>query len=799
MADTTVRDDKAGHPWSAFSETSRSTTPSYEPGQATMEEKDTEDMFNSQLHMASSSHDGSLRLGDVEVRVQTPNSVRGDESGLQDDPVSMRRHIVELRQTLNQALKKDEEQREKIQKLSDTVGQYEDEYRAVHNDVELHRQRVRFLEKQVVEFQADVTRHQKGFEGSPVAPQVHKYTLRIAELQAQIDSLKAEKNQQVENREQENEERENTIRHLRAALDQQVNSTINEPLQKRIVELEHKLQLERKASKEKINNTENKYKELLAEQDGMINHLQAELDEYANAMPVDPGDRTSRIFDADDAGGWIDERSQDMSQFFEDSLDHILTQIGGITELDNFDEAAEEAEKSLRYLASNAGYDGLNKAELAAFGIQNLKDENTMYKSLHAQSEQRVKDLSQTNKSLVQEVESLKSKIQQLDAQNAALLLETSEGRAAVERVEEEATQLEQRLKENAQALENALVESKKSHHLDERVRDLEAQLVALEQSYAQALDELERQKVQTAEAEKIVKEQQERLVLSQKQLRESEGHLAEIEAFKQRTSELLKQLATVEKNSKDRAMGLEQQIEDLLAAKDILTKERDTARKSASHVGEASTMIKDLERRIATANAQLDKFRTEKTALEASTQKAETEATQARSRFNVLLHESAEKENIWNNVKSTLHAELEQKTRDLHHAVEPYIKGFQRIAAEVDEYAPERESDKQLFDKLRLELEEEGVADVDTVASIVVGLRALDEVIDGLDGQQNSLQEKNQRLKAAIRKWGAEHTKEKTKVEGLKKQVNELTLKLKAEKKQSDEKIGQLILALRR
>jgi len=751
-------------------------------------------MSSSQLHMASPSHDGSLRLGDVEVRVQTPNSVGGDESDLHDDPESMRRHIAELRQTLNWAFKKDEEQRGKIRELGETVTQYEEEYGDVHNDVELHRQRVRFLEKQVVELQA----HQKGLEGSPATPQVRKYTLRIAELQAKIDSLETARKQQVEIRKQENEEHANTIRHLRAALDQRVNSTINEPLQKRVVELERQLQQVRKVSQEKVANTESKYKELLAEQDGMINHLQAELDEYANAMPVDPGDRTSRIFDDDAASGWMDERSQEMSQFFEDSLDHILTQIGGITELENVDEAAE-AEKSLRYLAASAGHNDLSRAELAAFGIQNLKDENTTYKALHAQSELMVKDLSQANDSLGQEVGSLKSKAEQLDTQNAALQKEISEGRVAVGRVEKEINQLEQRLKENAQALENALAENEKSLRLDERVRDLEVQLATLEQSYARAQKELEKWKAQTAEAQAKVKEQQERLAQNQKRMREPDGLSAEVKAYKQRTSELLKELAAAEKSNNDRSMGLEQQIEDLQATKNTLTKERDAARQSASHVGEVSTTIQNLEKRIAAADEQLEKLKTEKATLEASTQKAEKEATQARSRFDALLHESAEKENVWNGVKSTLQAELEQKARELHHTAEPYIKGFQRIATEVDEYAPEREGDKQLFDMLRAELVEGGVAEADTVASILVGLRALDVFIDGLDEHQTALQEKNQRLKAAIKRWGQEHNKEKSKVEGLKKQVSELTLRLKAEKKQSDEKIGQLILALRR
>jgi len=132
----------------------------------------------------------------------------------------------------------------------------------------------------------------------------------------------------------------------------------------------------------------------------------------------------------------------------------------------------------------------------------------------------------------------------------------------------------------------------------------------------------------------------------------------------------------------------------------------------------------------------------------------------------------------------------LSQRPQGLHLA---------RIAAEIDEVAPEREGDGELHQRLADMLAYEDVAEVETVAGILVGVKSMDETIDYVEKRRKELEEKNQRLKVAIAKWNGDHQKEKGMVEGLRKENKELALRLKAEKKQSDEKIGQLILALRR
>jgi chromosome segregation ATPase len=731
------------------------------------------------------------------VRIQTPASVAGNDSeATPRDTESIHRRNAELQSILARVLSQNEELRSKTREQSELLAQYEEEYGEAHGEIETHRERVRILENRVKELS-----RKKSIETlSPSSSSPRQQHQRIAELRAKVDSLEHAAKQQADSHRRENEEYEHKIQHLTAALDQKVGSTINEPLQKRIVELEAQLEKERKAHSEDMAKTEDKYKQMLAENDGMINHLQAELDEYAGQLPMDPGDRTSRIFDGDDNGEWGDERSREVSQLVEDSYGQIITQIGGDPDREDFDEqAVMDAEKSLRYLAATAGYDNLNKADLAAFGIKYLRDDNAHYKGLHAQSEEKVKQLIAANNSLTTELETLKERVKELETQNGVLQNTISDSQTTIERLQGEMKEQEVRITEANRALEDALQENEKS---DAKIKASEAELATLQQAYTRDQKELERSMARLAQAEQKAKEQEQHLTELRTQLQETTGRdstlQAEVDAYKQRTSELLRTVETADKTHKDRVMALEEQIDDLRAAKETLIKERDAAREADKRTAELSGIIFKLEEKIAESDEALAKLKAEKEALEIATYKAETESKQARSRFNVLLHESAEKETIWNTVKAQLQTEIEQKTRELHHAVEPYEKALEIIAAEVDEIAPERESDDEECKSLQTGLVNDGIAAPGIVADVLVGVRTLDALIDGIEAQRKDLEDKNQRLKNAIKKWNAENSREKIKVAALKKENKELALRLKAEKKQSDEKIGQLILALR-
>jgi chromosome segregation ATPase len=779
--------DNAGRLWSGFSEDLSDGYRRFEPEETAIHKKIDD---SSQAIVTSSPG-----LGDVVVRIQTPASVAGNESEFTPrDTESIHRRNAELQNLLARVLGQNEELRSETRKQSELIAQYEEEYGEAHGEIEAHKERVRILEKQVKGLQSELSRNISSPMSSP------RQNQRIAELRAKVDSLEFAAKEQADSHRRENEEYEHRIRHLTAALDQQVGSTINEPLQKRIVELEEQLEKERKAHSEDMTKTEDKYKQILAENDGMINHLQAELDEYAGQLSMDPGDRTSRIFDGDDNGDWSDERSREVSQMFENSFDQIITQIGGDPDRDDFDEkACMEAEKSLRYLASTAGFDNLNKADLAAFGIKYLRDDNAHYKGLHAQSEEKVKQLIAANASLTTEMEKLKERVKGLETQNGVLLNSISDSETTISRLQGELKEHQIRITEANRALKDALQAKEKS---ESKIKASEAELATLQQAYARDQKELERATAKLAQAEAKAKEQAQHLVDLRTQLQETTGRdstlQAEVDAYKQRTSELLRTVETADKTYKDRIMALEEQLDDLRSAKETLIKERDAAREADKRTAELSAIIFKLEEKIAASDEAMVKLKAEKEALEIATYNAETESKQARSRFNVLLHESAEKENIWNTVKSQLQTEIEQKTRELHHAVEPYAKALEVIASEIDEIAPEREQTEEERQSLKDELVSTGVAAPEIVIDVLVGIRTLDEILDASEAQLKSLDEKNQRFKNAIKKWNAEHSREKSKIEALRKENKDLALRLKAEKKQSDEKIGQLILALR-
>ena len=721
--------------------------------------------------------------------MQTPNSVRGGVSNYRQDASSRHHRIAEPTQA--------DAGRDTAFGAGNDI-ENDDANNAVLRNEERHEladHRDDLVQQQQGPERQPSRRRRDGGDTSESRIQVHQHAQKVAELQARIGALEKAARDQAEGR----AAHEHTIRHLRAALDQKVDSTINEPLKDMVKDLERQLEEEKQARIAAVAATEEKYTVMLEEQEAEYNHLQAELDDYVNCMPVEHSTRTSRIFEEDEAEEWMED-NRELSQFFDETIDHIFTEIRGDPERSDADEAAEEAEMSLRHMATDAGYEGLNKVSLAAFGIRQLREENNLLKGMYADSEKRV---MQAHNDLTKKVEPLGAKVRQLENQNKALKESVHEKDSAIATLQTEMEERKSLLAEKTTALEVAVAENVRLSSQDSLVGDLEAKNTAVQQSLHLCQQQLEQQKAHTAQAEAKLKEQIDGLNSLRGQLQTSKDQAsslqAEVDAYKQRTSELLMTVETADKAHKDKAMGLEQRIEDLIAAKETLTKERDSARASDSRSNEMAAKVHSLEEQLSATTALVESLEGEKLRLETSFEKAETEAKQARSKFNVLLHETTEKEAIWNNVKATLQSEVEQKSRELHHATEPYHNALARIAAEIDEVAPEREGDGELHQRLADMLAYEDVAEVETVAGILVGVKSMDETIDYVEKRRKELEEKNQRLKVAIAKWNGDHQKEKGMVEGLRKENKELALRLKAEKKQSDEKIGQLILALRR
>ena len=549
-------------------------------------------------------------------------------------------------------------------------------------------------------------------------------------------------------------------------------------------ELEKKLDQERNSHLQDVVAREEKFSVMLAERDAEVDHLQAELDEAQN-MSIDQSTRTSRIFETT-GDDWMDEKSrEEVTQYYEESMDQIIMEFQGDSEDCQLKEAAEEAELSLRNMAQEAGYGDLNKASLAIFGIRALREDNEYLRARHDEDENATNQLMHEIQELKNQADALGTKIRQTDTLNATLQRNINESRTTIDSLRSQTKELQSNLGDKTKALDTAMAEIKRLGSIDDQFKK-QTDLITVRRSYNQASAEVDKWKVTAAQTEKMAKENHQNFVQLRNQTEKSSDELqslrVQLDAYMQRNSQLLRTVETADKVRKDQVMALEQRIEDLQATKESLIRERDAARATALHAeeryGEVSRTISELEHRIKASEAVISKLKDEKAALEKATGEAAADAKQARSRYNVLHHESTEKERIWSTVKAEMQNEIETKSRVLHHSVEPYEKALARIAAEVEKTAPEHgDGAEAAFEQLAAQLVEEEIASAGVVAGILVNIKSLDSEINRVDQQRGELEKKNQRLKAAIKKWGAEHTREKGRVEQLTKKNQELDL----------------------
>ena len=63
----------------------------------------------------------------------------------------------------------------------------------------------------------------------------------------------------------------------------------------------------------------------------MVRHLEAELDEIVNPMPINHG--LFRMIEEEEADGWVEVKSPEISQYYDDDgLDWIITKLHGAGE-----------------------------------------------------------------------------------------------------------------------------------------------------------------------------------------------------------------------------------------------------------------------------------------------------------------------------------------------------------------------------------------------------------------------------------------------------------------------------------
>ena len=135
-------------------------------------------------------------------------------------------------------------------------------------------------------------------------------------------------------------------------------------------------------------------------QKALVKHLQEELEIMVNPMPIDHG--SSTMIEDEEAGESVEQHSREISQYYDDGRDRIITKLHGSGGRENLGEAIEEKEISLTRVAGEAGLDQLvDKASATVFGIRRMSTEYTSPKRLSIEREGGITEPRQVNEEMV--------------------------------------------------------------------------------------------------------------------------------------------------------------------------------------------------------------------------------------------------------------------------------------------------------------------------------------------------------------------------------------------------------------
>ena len=601
---------------------------------------------------------------------------------------------------------------------------------------------------------------------------------------------------------QEAEEKDRTVAHLRQALEMNAHNLQqaegvggDQQLRNVIIQLQDRLKNAEESHRTESEAREAKYTNLLEEQNALVKHLQAELDEMVNLMPVDQG--SSRMIEEEEADEWLEEKSREISQYYDDGLDQIITELHGGGEREDFDEAAEEAEMSLRRVAEEAGLDEpLDKATLAAFGIRQLRTEYVLLKRLLIESEGRVKELMQANDEMGRRGEQMKGKIGVLEGEKEAIKRTVAEAEEKAKTHSEELEVLKAKLTETETRIRQLALEKgelgKKNRDLEGRAKALESDKSSLQRLVKDTKHLNEILKTQHSEEEKRAQSFEEEILGLRRQLAEENEHVGVIEtetlSLRQQIAELEETSTLLEKSKEDletrvkriptlekEVRLLESKLADLEAASNEKASEdfealslqlqslEEKLRLANDQHQTSTSTITHLQQTLSTTELATRKLTKEKESLKNDLDKAAQESKASRIRFAQLLHDTAEKEAKWNASRQAQDSQSHRQTA-----------AFEDLLSEI--------YDAEILSQVG----------GDKVAM-------LREILERRGRAACEGEEKIRKYKAAAKKWAKDCERHKGRIEELVAEVKELELKLKAEKKSCDEKMGQLILALRR
>lgn len=764
------------------------------------------------------------------------SSSRNSDDNSSDDLGSLRRRVMELEALLQLFGRRDTELKDEIQRKDVLLKHWQTQYNSAQELIMHNQQRAMSLENDVknLEQQAAVESINHDREINEVVSKLqgekkHNRQKSVS-LEDRVKFFEKRVHEAQEEHRRDVEDKERTISHLRHVLDNRrgqvelaQNGTGGNTEQDIIAKLEMKLFEQLQAHQAEVQATEDKYTNLLSEKEGLVRHLQAELDEMVNLMPVDHG--SSRMIDEEEAEDWLDEKSREISQYYDDGLDQIITELHGTGEREDFEEAVEEAEMSLRRVADEAGLDEpLDKATLAAFGIRQLRTEYLVFKRLVIENEDRIKELIQANEELDRSGAEAQEKLGSAEDERDAFRAAAEDAETAGKILADQFDTLRAKLQEAEQHIHQLVTEhdalNQRCSETEEQVKSLEVDKVSLQRLVADTKRLNDMLKSQVAEADRRSQGFEEEIVGLRRQLAEEKDHISVIETetitFRHQLTEWEEAAMAVGKQrdvfqtqlkeATDRAQVISKEKEEL--SKKLLgavkghsdTKETDALKRQIKELqdrlqvlGEqhsaTSIIIAGLEQKNAHTDQIAQRLAADKEFLKAELEVAASETKAARGRFAHLLHDTAEKELKWAGLKQEMERSITDGSGSSPGTIEAYRKSLAIIVQEIGkETTSVSDHDREELDIGTLE----GIQDPELVKSVILALRWRDKVI--AQGE-----ERNKRYKGAAKKWMKENDKKKGRVEELVAEVRELGLRLKAEKKSSDEKMGQLILALRR
>lgn len=767
----------------------------------------------------------SLRLGEIQVRAETPSSIGNDTKDSRQrsyTPETVRRASSPLhRQTAplpnlisspapsNNGQQSDLQTRVRqlenyIQNQNSDMGgliaDYEQRFHQSSEESEQLRETVEALQKHIKALESRKQRAE-----SPEFKE--KAARKEMELYAKIRSLEEQILEDREAARAQLKTKDENINLLKEALEGQQEAAEYED---QIEELKQQKAELYKMYKADVDAKEAKYEGILGERDAEIGHLQGELDEMANLLPVDQSSRLQAFEDGDEP--WTPAlRDRELSIMYEESMDNILSEFRG-QENDNDSaeaaEAAEAAETSLRKIAERAGCKGMDRTQLAAFGIRHVRNENDALRQLIAEGEDRMNQLSKSNEHLEESVKQLKSTIDQLKGEKSAADATIVEKQSSITTMRTEIESVRNELSRKQKDGKLLSTSQDKLRVAEERIKALESETNAKKESRTKLVEALKAAKAKIDEQTKHIKDRDEEIIRLRQEIniQTERAYSAENDVLhlQQRIDELN---ATINAHNSDissyenNIKALESSMESLESELSSRTAELDRTKRGHEtalqelHTVEASR--KKVESDLAEGAITITHLKAEKNKLADAARKLALERKATHAHIETLTHESAEKERAWRSAESNLRKQLENK-EDTH----PYERALFRIAGEFQRVSTNTPEYQMLVE----ELTSTATAKPDLVARVLRGVRELVDEKEKFRAQTVPLQEKIARLKAAIIEWRGANSKGKTTVGELEKQImqlrkenKELELRWQVEQKQSDEKIGNLILALRR